>query len=76
MNTTDTDVILIGGAEIGTDEIVNATTASRIVGLAERTLRDYAVKRMLPIYKIGNRNLFLVRDLLEFTETKRIESST
>lgn len=68
------EVIIIGGKEIGVDEVVHASIACRIVGIAERTLRDYGVKRMIPIYQIGNRNLFLVRDLLEFTENRRIEA--
>ena len=71
---SDIEVIVIGNREIGVDEIVSASVGSKIVGLSERTLKDYGVKRLLPIYKIGNRNLFLVRDLLEFSECRRIES--
>jgi len=72
---SDVEVIIIGNREIGVDEIVPASIASRIVGLSERTMKDYAVKRLLPIYKIGNRNLFLVQDLLEYCESRRIESA-
>ena len=70
MNNT----IIIGNAEIGIDELVNSHIAAKICGLSSRTIRDMAVKRTIPIYKIGTRsNLLLVRDLLQWREQKRID---
>ena len=68
------NVIVIGNAEIGVDELVNSHVAAKICGLSSRTIRDMGIKRSIPIYKIGARsNRFLVRDLLQWCEEKRIE---
>ena len=69
---TKEDVIIIGGDQVGVDELVNSYIAGKILGLSPRTVRDLGVKRALPVYKIGPRsNRFLVRDLLEWCEEKR-----
>jgi hypothetical protein len=70
------ETIIIGDRIIGIDELCDSTTAGLITGLSERTIRDKAVKREFPIYKMASNNTkYLVRDLLEFCETKRIEPS-
>lgn len=74
MESTE-EIILIDNREIGLDELCDSYTAGKILGLSPRTVRDMGVKRTLPIYKVGARtNRFLVRDLLEFTEERRVEA--
>lgn len=75
MKTTDTDYyIRIGDALIGSDELVDHNIAAKITGLSPRTMRDKGVKRQIPVYRTA-RNLtrYLVRDLVEFSEDRRIE---
>lgn len=73
----NTDVIRIEDRVIGVDELCDSTTASKITGLSERTIRDKAVRREFPIYKLGsNCTKYLVQDLLEWCESKRIEPTT
>lgn len=71
------NVIIIGNVAIGVDELVNSHVAGKICGMSSRTIRDLGVKRSIPIYKIGVRsNRFLVRDLLEWCEDKRIDTTS
>lgn len=76
MSETSSDYITIGDVRYGYDEIVNAKVASRIIGLSERTIRDMAVQRLIPIYRLA-RNVtgYLVSDLVEWTEERRIDQS-
>ena len=72
MNNIET--IIIGDRIIGIDELVDSHTSGLITGLSERTIRDKAVKREFPIYKMASNNTkYLVRDLLEWCEAKRVE---
>lgn len=76
MSETSADYISIGDVRYGYDEIVNATVASRIVGLSERTIRDMAVKRLIPIYRLAhNVTGYLVSDLVDWADERRIEPS-
>lgn len=64
----------IEGRIIGFDELVDAEAAAKIVGLSARTIRDMAVKRKIPVYRVSrNVTRYLVRDLIEWSEDKRLD---
>jgi len=66
--------ITIGNEFIGSNEMVNAGVAAKIMGLSPRTVRDYATKRIIPIYKLNDRTTrFLVSDLYEWLDSKRVD---
>lgn len=68
------EAITIADNVYGYDELVDATVASKIIGLAPRTIRNMVVRRDLPIYRISrNVTKYLVRDLIEWSENKRID---
>ena len=71
----ETDFIRIGDDQvIGVDTMCDARTASLITGYSERHIRDLAVKRTFPIYKLSsNCTRYLVKDLLDWCESKRID---
>lgn len=54
------------------DEAVDAKVAARLLGLSVRTVQDMAARRQLPVYKIGRAVRFVVSELLEWRETKRL----
>lgn len=67
------EFINIEGRLIGFDELVNSHTASKIVGLSARTLRDKASRKEIPAYRVSRSiTCFLVRDLIEWSEAKRV----
>ena len=70
----NTNVIRIEDRLIGLDELVDARTAAKITGLSERTIRDKAVRREFPIYKLAaNCTKYSANDLVEWCEAKRVE---
>jgi hypothetical protein len=67
--------ITISNTAIGLDELVDHRIASKITGLSPRTVQNLATARKLPFYKVGNRlNRYLVRELLEWCESRHIPS--
>jgi len=73
--SNEIDFIRIGDDQvIGVDTMCDSHTASLITGLTERCIRDKAVRREFPIYKLSkNCTRYLVKDLLDWCEDKRIE---
>jgi len=64
--------ITIDDIHYGLDQLVDFRVASKVIGVAQRTMRDMGVKRVLPIYKIGIRTTrYKVSDLLEYRESKK-----
>jgi hypothetical protein len=68
-------VLDIGGNEIGFDQIVDHKLGSLILGVAPRTLQNLGYSRKIPIYQMGRRNLFLVSDLVDYSEQRRVEAN-
>jgi len=69
------ETITISNAVIGLDELVDHYVASKITGLAPRTIQNLATARKLPCYKVGNRlNRYLVRELIEWCERRHVMS--
>lgn len=70
----DHDCVAIEDRLVGYDELVDAELASKIIGLSPRTIRDMAVRREIPVYRVSNNvTRYLVRDLVEWSEGKRCE---
>ena len=71
---TNNRYISIEENNIGIDQLVNYKIAAKILGLSPRTIKDMGSKRAIPIYKIGVKTTrFLVRDLLDWIDEKKIE---
>lgn len=69
------ETIRIGQDYIGLDELVNYKIVAKILGLSSRTVRDLGTgsRRVLPVYQVGScSNRFLVRDLVERCEGRRV----
>jgi hypothetical protein len=74
MKEPESYYIIIGEKAYGYDQLVDCHTASAIIGLSARTVRDMAVRREIPVYRISrNVTRYLVRDLVEWSEAKRVE---
>ena len=55
------------------DELVGHVVASKIIGLAPRTVQNLGCSRKLITYKVGSRaNRYLVSDLLAWREQRRV----
>ncbi|MCP1676646.1 hypothetical protein J2T57_003817 [Natronocella acetinitrilica] len=66
--------INIGGCDIGFDELVSPQVAAKIAGLSPRSLRRLVSQGELAVYRYAPNSMrYLVRDLLEWTEERRIE---
>lgn len=64
--------LVIGNKTIGYDEMVSYHIAAKITGLAPRTMQDLGVHRKIPVYQVSKRkNVFLVRDLVEYMSAKK-----
>ncbi|MCP1676648.1 hypothetical protein J2T57_003819 [Natronocella acetinitrilica] len=61
---------------VGFDELVPVAIAAKITGLSSRSLRRLVFDGQLPVYRYApNSARYLVRDLVEWTEERRIEPS-
>lgn len=60
--------------DVQMESLVDASKVARMLGLSVRTVRDMAARRELPVYKIGRCNRFLVREILEWREQKKVPS--
>ena len=70
----DSFTVQIGDKTFGSDDLVDAEIAARITGLSPRTIRDKAVKREIPVYRVARTTTrFLVRDLVEWSDERRLE---
>jgi excisionase family DNA binding protein len=56
------------------ESLVDAATVAEILGLSLRTVQDMAARRELPVYKIRRCNRFLVREMLEWRDQRRVSS--
>ncbi|WP_374759158.1 helix-turn-helix domain-containing protein [Arhodomonas aquaeolei] len=73
-DTEETYTVQIGERVIGSDELVDADIAARITGLSPRTIRDKAARREIPVYRVARTTTrFLVRDLVEWSDERRLE---
>ena len=64
----------VGGYDVGFDELVSPAVAAKIVGLSPRSLRRLVSQGQIPVYRYAPNSMrYLVRDLMEWTETRRIE---
>ena len=73
-NQSENRTLDVAGIELGYDQIINHKLGSLILGISPRTLQNYGYERKLPIYRMGNRNLFLVEDLIAYSEERRVEA--
>ena len=66
--------INVAGYDIGFDELVSPAVAGKIVGLSTRSLRRLVSQGEIPVYRYAPNSLrYLVRDLMEWTEERRVE---
>ena len=64
----------VGGYDVGFDELVSPAVAAKIVGLSPRSLRRLVSQGEIPVYRYAPNSMrYLVRDLMEWTEARRIE---
>jgi hypothetical protein len=68
-------ILDIGGEAVGYDQIIDHKLGALILGIAPRTLQNYGYQRKLPIYRMGNRNRFLVADLVDYSDRCRVEAN-
>ena len=65
----------VGGYAVGFDELVSPAVAAKIVGLSPRSLRRLVSQGEIPVYRYAPNSMrYLVRDLMEWTEARRVES--
>lgn len=60
--------------DVQMESLVDASKVAGMLGLSIRTVRDMAARRELPVYKIGRRNRFLVREILEWRDQRKVAS--
>ncbi len=60
--------------DVQMESLVDAVQVAEVLGLSVRTVRDMAARRELPVYKIGRRNRFLVREILEWRDQRKVPS--
>ena len=64
----------VGGYDVGFDELVSPSMAAKIVGLSPRSLRRLVSQGEIPVYRYAPNSMrYLVRDLMEWTEVRRVE---
>ena len=62
----------VGNSDVGYDELVPVTLASKITGLSPRSLRRLTARNEIPLYRYSSNTVrYLVRDLLEWSEGHR-----
>ena len=67
--------INIAGEDVGFDELVGPSMAAKIVGLSPRSLRRLVSQGQIPVYRYAPNSMrYLVRDLMEWTEARRVEA--
>ena len=65
----------VGGYDVGFDELVSPAVAAKIVGLSPRSLRRLVSQGQIPVYRYAPNSMrYLVRDLMEWTEARRVEA--
>ena len=68
--------INIAGVDVGFDELVGPSMAAKIVGLSPRSLRRLVSQGEIPVYRYAPNSMrYLVRDLMEWTEVRRVEAA-
>jgi excisionase family DNA binding protein len=56
------------------ESLVNAAQVAEMLGLCHRTVQDMAARGELPVYKIGRLNRFRVREILDWTDQRKVPS--
>lgn len=64
--------LVINGETYSSHQYVDAVVASSLLGLSRRTIQDLAARRVLPVAKFGRANRFLLKDLWEWAQKRRV----
>lgn len=64
--------ICIRGQVFSKHQYVDSDIASQFLGLPKRTIEKLAARREFPVYKLTRKNYFLLSDLWEWAQSKRI----
>ena len=59
--------------DINYESLIDAEIVAKLLGISVRTVRDLASKRLLPVYKIGRANRFLVREILAWRDERKVK---
>lgn len=54
-------------------EMLTIREASKLLGVAESTLRDWLYQERIPFYRLGRAIRLKERDVIEFREKSRVE---
>lgn len=54
------------------ESLVNSRVVAELLGLSVRTIGDMAARRELPVYKIGRSNRFLVKEILDWRDKRKV----
>lgn len=63
---------MINLSNLDEEELVDAKVAAQLLGLSRRTVQDWAMKGLIPHYKIGRVNRFKVSDIIEYREARKV----
>jgi len=63
---------MINLSNLDGEELVGAKVAAQLLGLSRRTVQDWAMKGLIPRYKIGRANRFKVSDIIEYREARKV----